>query len=73
MGYYKDVRKVQNKQENRTSAGKTFNICKTSTLLQESSMRIQTFFKTNSTNSSLTLTQEKKPLELNQENSEEKN
>lgn len=33
MGYYKDVRKVQNKQGYRTSAGKTFNICKTSTLL----------------------------------------
>lgn len=60
MGYYKDVRKVQNKQGYRTCAGKTFNICKTSTLLQKSSMRIQTFFKTNSTNASLTLTQEKK-------------
>lgn len=33
MGYYKDVRKVQNKQGYRTCAGKTFNICKTSTLL----------------------------------------
>lgn len=69
-----DIRRVQNKQGYKTCAGKTFNIWKTSTFLQKSSMKIQTFFKTKLyklvTNFN---SRKKKPLELNQENSEEKN
>lgn len=59
MGYYKDVRKVQNKQENRTC-------WKNIQYLQDINSSLGKLnenpkhFKTNSTNSSLTLTQEKK-------------